>query len=387
MKRTIVFLLAMMFFGSAAASESKVVVSINPIHSLVASVMEGIGTPDLIVQGFESLHGYQVKPSDAELLENSDVIVWLGPTMESTLIASISNAPEGTTVIEVGKIHGLQLYENREDPDGEHGHDDEHDEGMEAEHGHDDEHDEGMEAEHGHGEEEEHGHDDEHDKDMVAEHGHDDEHGHGEEDEHGHDDEHDKGMEAEHGHDDEHGHGEMDEHGHVHGRYDLHIWLDVDNAKVVTREVAEQLAVVYPQHEAQLAANVSNAIERLDSLEVELRGLSESFSNKPFVVFHDAYQYLEKMLGLNNVGTVTVNPELGTGAKRLYELRETISRTGASCIFKEPQFDPSALEVVSEGTDLKIGTLDPLGAEIAPGPDAYYALLRNMVNSLKDCLG
>ena len=365
MKRTIVFLLAMMFFGSAAASESKVVVSINPIHSLVASVMEGIGTPALIVQGFESLHGYQVKPSDAEQLENSDVIVWIGPTIESTLIASISNAREGTTVIEVGEIHGLQLYENREDPDGEHGHDDEH----------------------GHGEEEEHGHDDGHDKDMVAEHGHDDEHGHDEEEEHGHDDEHDKGMEAEHGHDDEHGHGEMDEHGHMHGRYDMHIWLDIGNAKVVTQEVAEQLAVVYPQHEAQLASNMNSTIEKLDSLEVELRSLSESFASKPFVVFHDAYQYLEKMLGLNNVGTVTVNPELGTGAKRLYELRETISRTGASCIFKEPQFDPSALEVVSEGTDLKVGTIDPLGAEIAPGPDAYYALLRNMVNSLKDCLG
>ena len=351
MKRTIAFLLALIIFGSAAASESKVVVSINPIHSLVASVMEGIGTPDLLVQGFESFHGYQVKPSDAKLLENSDVIVWIGPTMESTLIASISNAPEGTTVIEVGEIHGLQLYENREDPDGEHGHDDEQ----------------------GHGVEEEHGHDDEHDKEMVAEHGHDDEHGHGEEEEHGHDD--------------EHGHGEMDEHGHAHGRYDLHIWLDIDNAKVVTREVAEQLAVVYPQYEAQLAANMNNTIEKLDSLEVELRSLSESFSSEPFVVFHDAYQYLEKMLGLNNVGTVTVNPELGTGAKRLQELRETISRTGSSCIFKEPQFDPSALEVVSEGTDLKIGTLDPLGAEITPGPNAYFELLRNMAHSLKDCLG
>ena len=323
MKRTIAFLLAMMIFGSAAASESKVVVSIKPVHSLVASVMEGIGTPDLIIKGFESLHGYQVKPSDAELLENSDVIVWIGPTMESTLTALISNAREGATVIEVGEIHGLQLYENREDPDGEHGHDDEHD----------------------------------------------------------------KRMEAEHGHDDEDGHGEMDEHSHAHGRYDLHIWLDIDNAKVVTREVAEQLAVVYPQHEAQLTSNMNSSIEKLNALEVELRSLSESFASKPFVVFHDAYQYLEKMLGLNNVGTVTVNPELGTGAKRLYEVRETIGRSGASCIFKEPQFDPSALEVVSEGTDLKIGTLDPLGAELSPGPNAYFDLLRNMVNSLRDCLG
>ncbi len=332
MKRIFAFLLALMIFGSAAASESKVVVSINPIHSLVASVMEGVGTPDLLIKGNKSLHGYQVKPSDAILLENADVIVWIGPTMESTLIDSISNARDGTTVIEVGAMHGLQLYENRESPEG----------------------------------------------------GHMD---HGEEDEHGHDDEHGHGEEDEHGHDDEHGDGEEDEHGHAHGRYDLHIWLDINNAKVVTQEIAEQLADISPQNEAQLTSNMNKTLEKLNSLEVELRSMSESFSSSPFVVFHDAYQYLEKMLGLNNVGTITISPEREAGAKRLLELREKISETGASCVFKEPQFDPSEVDIISEGTDLQVGTLDPLGADIEPGPNAYFELLRNMVLSLKNCLG
>lgn len=353
MKNIFTLLIAMMIIGSASASESKIVVSINPIHSLVSSVMEGIEMPALLIKGADSLHGYQVKPSDASLLDNAEVIVWLGPTIESTLNPSISNLQEDRTVIEVGEMHGLKLYENRESPGGEHGHGDEDHHGMEEEHGHDEE-------EH-HGEEE---------------------HGHMDEDHH---DEEKHAQAEDHHNEEEHGH--MDEHGHEHGRLDLHVWLDIDNAKVITEEMAEHLAEVLPQHEAQMTANVNKTLERLDALEAELRSLSKSFSSSPYVVFHDAYQYLEKMLGLNNVGTVTVNPELTPGAKTLLELRETIGETGATCAFKEPQFSPKALEVIAEGTDLKIGILDPLGADIEPGPNAYFELLRNMVHSLKDCLG
>ncbi|MDE0308914.1 MAG: zinc ABC transporter substrate-binding protein, partial [Acidiferrobacterales bacterium] len=231
-----------------------------------------------------------------------------------------------------------------------------------------------------HGEEEDdHGRAEDEDEDHHGE--EEDDHGRAEgEDEDHHGEEEDDHGEAE----DEDHHGEEEE--HAHGRYDMHIWLDVNNARVITEETAEQLAQLFPQHEAQLTANVKTTLEKLDLLETELRSLSESFLDSPYVVFHDAYQYLEKMLGLNNVGTVTVNPERSAGAKRLLELRETIRETGATCAFKEPQFNPSILEVLAEGTDLKIGTLDPLGADIEPGPDAYFELLRNMVVSLKDCL-
>ena len=347
MRRICAFFLASMICGSAFASEGKVVVTINPVHSLVASVMEGIETPELLIKGAISVHGYQTKPSDARLLENAEVIFWIGATMESTLIASISNLPEETTVIEVGKMHGLQLYETRESPEGGHGDEDEE-----------------------HGDEEDHHGEEKASKEEEGDH-------HGEEE-----DEDDHGKEME-----EDDHGDEEGHGHAHGRYDMHIWLDVNNARAITAETAEQLAAIFPQHQEQLTSNMNKTLEKLDALEAELRSLSESFSSSPYVVFHDAYQYLEKMLGLNNVGTVTVNPEQAAGARRLLELRETISETGASCVFKEPQFNPSALEIIAEGTDLKTGTLDPLGADIEPGPDAYFEIMRNMVTSLKDCLG
>ncbi|MDE0308915.1 MAG: zinc ABC transporter substrate-binding protein, partial [Acidiferrobacterales bacterium] len=87
--------------------------------------MEGIGTPELLLEGTYSVHGYQIKPSDVKLLENTDVMFWIGPTMESTLTSFISSMQEDTVVIEVGEMHGLLLYETRESPDGGHGDEDE----------------------------------------------------------------------------------------------------------------------------------------------------------------------------------------------------------------------------------------------------------------------
>lgn len=365
MKRVCILLFTLITCASAFASDSKVVVSINPVHSLVASVLDGIQTPELLIKGTDSVHGYQVKPSDAKLLENADVIVWIGPTFESTLSPSISNVSEHTTVIEVGELNGLRLYENREHADehaDEHGdeHGDEH-EDHHAEEGHHDEHDDHHD---------EKGHDDGH-EDHHAEEGHD----HGDEDHHD-----DKEMDE---HDDHHGHGDH----HDHGLYDMHVWLDVYNAKVIVHEVTEILADLYPDHKSRLMSNMNSTVKKLDALEEELNELSKSFSGLPYLVFHDAYQYLEKMLGFQNSGTIAINPELAPGAKRILELRERIERVGALCVFKEPQFNPHLLETITEGTDLKVGTMDPLGADVPPGPDAYDEILRNLVVALKTCLG
>lgn len=331
MRKVLTILLFSAMFQSAVASEPKIVVSINPVHSLVASVTEGITAPELLIKGTDSLHGYQIKPSDVNLLESANVVIWVGPNLESTFRDSISNLRENVTVIEVGELHGIKLYETRESTHSDH------------------------ESNHEMHQTEEH---DEHEHDRHDEHT---EHAHEEQTEHTHEK-------------------------HEHGLYDLHLWLDIDNAKTIAKETTETIARLFPQHKALLTSNLKNTINRLNALEHQLRHLSESIEDKPYVVFHDAYQYFERMFHLNNVGTVTLNPEREIGAKRLVELRETIENTRVKCIFKEPQFNPSALEIVAEGTNLKIGTLDPLGADIQPGPEAYSVILRNLMDSLRDCL-
>ena len=106
----------------------------------------------------------------------------------------------------------------------------------------------------------------------------------------------------------------------------------------------------------------------------------------PFVVFHDAYQYFEKSYALRAVGSITVSAERRPGAKRVKEIRETIRSLGARCVFSEPQFSSAILDTLLEGTKTRTGTLDPLGAGLPAGPDAYFTLMRSLGSSLAECL-
>jgi zinc transport system substrate-binding protein len=104
------------------------------------------------------------------------------------------------------------------------------------------------------------------------------------------------------------------------------------------------------------------------------------------VVFHDAYQYLEQRYGLNAVGSVVLDPEQRPGAKRVVEIQARIRDRGVRCVFSEPQFQPALVKTVIAGSNARSGTLDPLGAEIPPGPDAYFQLLEGLADALRACL-
>jgi len=106
----------------------------------------------------------------------------------------------------------------------------------------------------------------------------------------------------------------------------------------------------------------------------------------PYIVFHDAYQYMEKRYGLNAIGSVSLSPEKKPGSARLEAIRKKIRDTKSICVFTEPQFQPKLVKVIMAGTGAGTGVLDPLGANIPAGEDAYFTLMRNMAKSLKGCL-
>ena len=68
-----------------AVAAPKVVVSIVPIHSLVAGVMKGVGEPSLLIPVGTSPHTYNLKPSDARSLQSADLVVWVGEGLENYL--------------------------------------------------------------------------------------------------------------------------------------------------------------------------------------------------------------------------------------------------------------------------------------------------------------
>ncbi len=329
----ILTILSFLTLFTSANAEIKVVTSIKPIHSLASYLMDGVSKPDLIVDGYSSPHGFALKPSHAKMLQEADLIFWVGEGLENFLIKPLNSIAKKAEKIELMEIKGLKKLKFRE---------------KNIFDGHDD-----------HGHEEEEGHD---------EHKHEeDEHKH-EEDEHKHEEE---------GHD-EHGH-----EGHAHGEYDPHIWLDPINAKIILNEMVEHLIENDEKNSSTYKNNLAKALKDIDKLIKDVK--SELNKDISFIVFHDAYQYFENRFNVTVLGAFTVNTDVMPGAEQLSEIREVIEHDKVSCIFSEPQFNPDIINAVAKDMDIKTGVLDPLGATLDPGKGLYFKLIKNMSKSFKGC--
>jgi zinc transport system substrate-binding protein len=114
--QTYLAILFLAFFSliSYANAEIKVVTSIKPIHSLVSYVMDGVGKPDVIVDGYNSPHGFSLKPSHAKMLENADLVIWIGEDLETFLEKPLNTITKKAKKIEVMNLKGIKKLEFRE---------------------------------------------------------------------------------------------------------------------------------------------------------------------------------------------------------------------------------------------------------------------------------
>ncbi|MDA9083388.1 zinc ABC transporter substrate-binding protein, partial [Candidatus Pelagibacter sp.] len=161
-----------------------------------------------------------------------------------------------------------------------------------------------------------------------------------------------------------------------HGEYDPHIWLDPINAKVILNEITEHLIENDSKNAATYKSNLAKAISEIDKLIIDV--ITETNIDLSYVVFHDAYQYYENRFNVNILGAMTVNPDVMPGAEQIHEIHEVIEHDNVSCILSEPQFNPDIIKSIAKDTSVKTGVLDPLGANLKPGKDLYFDLIRNM---------
>jgi zinc transport system substrate-binding protein len=167
---------------------------------------------------------------------------------------------------------------------------------------------------------------------------------------------------------------------------DPHIWLDPYNAKIISSKIVEILTEMDPQNAQSYRRNGEKYGLRLELLDRKLKAEMTKVAETPYMVFHDAYQYFEKRYQLNVIGAVTLHLGYGSSVRRLKTVRKTIKKEKIRCIFSEPQFSPKLLQTVTAGTNVKQGTLDPLGAGLESGPELYFTLLNNLSHNISSCL-
>lgn len=170
--------------------------------------------------------------------------------------------------------------------------------------------------------------------------------------------------------------------------YDHHIWLDPQNAIVMTREIARVLSLQFEEHSEVFANNAKNYVTKIEDL---IQRLMESYdaatvSLKPFIVYHDGYQSFEHRFGLDGLTRAFLKGEYTPGAKHVQDLQKQITDLKIECVFTEPQFDDDFVDSLEDTANLKVRTLDPLGATLDAGSDLYIELLENLSSSIIDCL-
>lgn len=390
---------AVLLASTAMADVPSVAVDIAPVHSLVAQVMEGVGTPDLIVPAEASPHEFSLRPSAARALQDANVVFWVGedltPWMEDAL-ENLTGDATVVTLLELDETKTLPFRESAlfeahahgdEDHDDHEGHDDHSDHDDHAHEVHDDhaDHDDHDHKDHddhadhdGHDDHDDHAHDD---HDDHAEEGHDD-HDHSDHDDHKDHDDHDHAD-----HDDHEGHHDHDDHaGHDHGDHDPHVWLSPDNASAWLNVIAARLSAADPENASSYFSNAAKAQGEIAALKAEISEILEPVRGQDFIVFHDAYQYFEVAFDFPAAGAISLSDATDPSPARIKEIQGRIQNEGIECVLSEPQFNPNLVTTVLDGTEANRAVSDPLGAAAEEGPALYSAVLRNLATALGTCL-
>ncbi|MFV1599049.1 MULTISPECIES: zinc ABC transporter substrate-binding protein [unclassified Phaeobacter] len=315
---------------TALAEVPTVAADITPVHGLVSRVMQGVGAPELVVPPGASPHSHAMRPSEARALDQANLVFWLGPRLTPWLEGPIATLASDATVISLLEADTTRQLTVRDTVQFGRGDHDEH-----AEEHSDDHHE-----------------------------GHGDDHNDAHHDEEGHDD-----------------------HGHRHepGSLDPHAWLMAENGSAWLQVIAEALADADPDNEALYLRNAAEGQAEIAAATAEISAKLTPVAGKPFVVFHDAYQYFETGFGVQAAGAISLSDASDPSPARIAEIRATVQEMKVQCVLSEPQFNPGLVATVLDGTEARTAVVDPLGVTLDLGPDFYPKLLTSVGAAIASC--
>ncbi|PSW36588.1 zinc ABC transporter substrate-binding protein ZnuA [Photobacterium phosphoreum] len=290
--------------SSAFATDTfNVVTTVKPLNLIVSELTQGAATSEFVIPAGTSPHDYALRPSDVRKLKQADLVVWVGPELESFLVKTMASKPEN---VALSQQHDISFRYYAEDEQEHAGHEDEH-----------------------------------------------------------------AGHEG---------------HQHNHQGIDPHLWLGPEQAIQAANVITKALIKYDPLHKNTYTANLSTFTTDVQQAVSQLNKQLKPLNNKGYYVFHDGYGYFEQQFKLDNLGHFTVEPDRRPGAKTLLSIRQALTNNEAYCVFSEPQFSPAVVKSVTKGTNVKIGTLDPMATDIVEGKGGYVRFLNELGERFSKCL-
>ncbi|GHM58338.1 MAG: high-affinity zinc ABC transporter substrate-binding protein [Candidatus Mesenet longicola] len=281
MKHVFLFLLLVLIQSNANSHPPKIIATIKPIHSLVASVTYGVLEPELLIDDVVSIHDYMLKPSNANKLEHSDVIFYVSDQLETF----IKNIRRKTLVALSQKVDLLPLRSTCR---------------------------------------------------------------------------------------------------HTKNVKDFHVWLSPENAKIMVNHISLVLGELDKANSWIYRKNAEETIERIERNAQEIKRELSSLKDQLYIVVHDAYQYFEKYFNLSAPsGILPLGDEASIKISTINKIKRITKENNIKCIFSEPQEQYVRSSTFTNGIEIKI--LDPIGNNITPGKEAYFAIMSSIAKGFKAC--
>ncbi len=196
-------------------------------------------------------------------------------------------------------------------------------------------------------------------------------------------------MEGHHDHEDEDEHKEEDKHSEEEEEYDPHVWLSPLNAKQQMENIKNSFIQADPGNKDYYEANYTKYAEDFDALDKEFKDTLSSLTKKDIIVSHEAFGYLCKAYGLNQIGIEGLSPDSEPDPARMAEIIEFAKEHKVKVIFFEELVSPKVAETIADATKAETVVLSPIEGlseeQIAAGDD-YFSVMRQNLKELKAAL-
>jgi len=165
---------------------------------------------------------------------------------------------------------------------------------------------------------------------------------------------------------------------------DPHSWLAPENLRLWARAIARRLSALDPDKTATYQGNLKQFLSRLDKAERDIRQVLQP-PLKPFVQYHDSFQYFERGFALLPLGAATTGAMESASLGTIIGLRDALANQGDACVFvTSPALKNRAAPLLTYGASLAV--VDPLGRDIDPADYTPTALLRHIASRMASCL-
>ena len=174
------------------------------------------------------------------------------------------------------------------------------------------------------------------------------------------------------------GHDHSDDHHH---EFDPHIWLSPANAKMMCKNICNELSVFYPQYAEQFEKNLQVLLGKLDALQAYGETSLADLPCRNLITFHDGFAGFAESFDLHILKAVEEESGSEASAKELIEIISLVQTKKLPAIFTEANGSTAAAEIISRETGAKVYVLD-----MAISGADYFAIMYRNIDTVKEAL-